>query len=307
MGRCWLREPLLHFIVLGAALFAIDGYLRHGASDTENSKQISLTVDDLRQLALHFQSKWRRPPTVEEFNSMLEDKVQEEVLYREALAMGLDKEDAIIKRRLAQKMQFLAEDVSGTYEPTTAELESWFEKNREKFTTSSRVTFRHLYYSVDHRGTKAQEDAAKALKKIAREPIDSVRASSLADPFMFQDYYGERAPDQLAKEFGPTFAKTIYETQPGSWQGPIESGYGWHLVFVDSIVPGRTPPFQEVEPEVKTAWLNERKLEAWDKTYQSLREQYAVLVPAPEGIESGHTASSPSTTEPLVASSETSS
>ena len=227
-----------------------------------------------------FQAQWRREPTPEEFNRLVEQKVQEEILYREALAMGLDKDDEIVKRRMAQKMQFLAEDVAAAREPDTAELKSWFEKNNAKFAEPSRVSFRHLYFSPDRRGDRARDDAAKALAKLAAEPLDAKLAASLADPFMFQDYYRERAPEQLAKEFGPRFALAVAKLAPGSWQGPIESGYGWHLVFVDTAIPGRVPAFEEIESEVKSAWLNEQKERAWQEAYKELRAKYTVLIPA---------------------------
>ena len=195
--------------------------------------------------------------------------------------MGLDKDDTIVKRRMAQKMQFLAEDVAAAHEPSTAELKAWFEKNSNKFALPSRYSFRHLYFSPDKRGKNAQDDATKALAKIAGQPEDSKLAVSLADPFMFQDYYGDRAPEALAKEFGPQFAVALEKLKPGSWQGPIESGYGWHLVFVDNVIPGRIPAFEEIESDVKTAWLGEQKATAWQKAYAEMRAKYAVLLPAP--------------------------
>jgi len=255
----WVHEPLLHFLMLGLALFAVYGYMQRGRGGVESSKQIALTLDDLGQMDKYFESQWHRQPTSQEFQAMVEDKVREEVPYREGIAMGLDKDDTIVKRRMAQKMQFLAEDVAAAHEPTPAELKTWYEKNGKKFALPSRASFRHLYFSPDSRGQSARDDAVKALAKISGQPEDSKLASSLADRFMFQDYYGDRAPEQLAKEFGPKFAQALFELIPGSWQGPIESGYGWHLVFVDSVIPGRIPAFEEVEPDVKTAWLGIRK------------------------------------------------
>ena len=111
-------------------------------------------------------------------------------------------------------------------------------------------------------------------------PSNSKLAASLGDPFMLQDYYADRSPEQLAKEFGPAFAQAIFRARPGTWQGPIESGFGWHLVFVDSFVPGRAPAFAEVESDVKTAWLGERKAEAWRKAYDAMRAKYTVSLPA---------------------------
>ena len=211
----------------------------------------------------------------------MEDKVREEILYREALAIGLDKDDTIVKRRMAQKMQFLAEDVAAAREPTTAELRTWFEKNSAKFAQPPRLSFRHLYFSPDRRGERARADAQQALAKLAGQPVDAKIASSLADPFMSQGYYRDRAPDYLAKEFGPPFALAVAKLVRGSWQGPVESGFGWHLVFVDTVIRGRVPAFEEIEADVKTAWLGEQKALAWDKAYKGMRANYTVLLPAP--------------------------
>ncbi len=277
----WLREPLLHFLLLGLALFAVYAYLHRGRIGIESSRQIVVSLDELRQMDVYFESQWHRQPTPAEFQAMVEDKVREGILYREGLAMGLDKDDEIVKRRMAQKMQFLAEDVGTAHEPSTAELNAWFEKNSSRFALPSRYSFRHLYFSPDKRGKGAQEDAATALAKIAGQPEDSQRAASLSDRFMFQEYYGDVTPEAIAKEFGPPFAVAVEKLKPGSWQGPIESGYGWHLVFVDTVIPGRIPAFEEMEPDVKTAWLAEQKREAWQKAYLEMRAKYTVLLPAP--------------------------
>ena len=278
--RRWLREPLIHFLLIGAFLFALDRYLQPASGGTPSSKQIQLSLDDLGQMVILFQSQWRREPTTQELERLVENKVQEEILYREALAMGLEKDDTIVKRRMAQKLQFLAEDVAAAREPDTAELRSWFEKNKAKFAQPGRVSFRHLYFSPDRRGQRARDDAAKALAKLAGQPQDAKVAGSLADPFMFQDYYRDRAPDYLGKEFGPQFVLAVAKLAPGSWEGPIESGFGWHLVFVDTLIPGRSPAFEEIEPDVKSTWLSEQKVQAWQKAYKEMRAKYTVLLPA---------------------------
>ena len=245
--RRLLREPLVHFLLIGAVLFGLYSFTQPEHPAIAPSKEIRLSLDEIAQLTQLYQSQWRRPPTPQELERMVENKVEQEILYREALAMGLDKDDEIVKRRMAQKMQFLAEDVAAAREPTTAELRSWFEKNSAKFAQPPRLSFRHLYFSPDRRGARARDDAEQALAKLAGQPVDAKVATSLADPFMFQDYYRDRAPDYLAKEFGPQFALAVAKLAPGSWQGPIESGFGWHLVFVDTVIPGRVPAFEEIE------------------------------------------------------------
>ena len=278
-----LREPLVHFLLIGAALFGIYKFTPAAGTSSAPQREIRLSLDELAQLALLFQSQWRRPPTPQELERLVENKVQQEILYREALAMGLDRDDEIVKRRMAQKMQFLAEDVAAAREPTTAELRSWFEQNSGRFAQPPRLSFRHLYFSPDRRGARAKEDAAQALAKLAGQPVDTKAAAGLADPFMFQDHYRDRAPDYLGKELGPQFALAVAKLPPGSWQGPIASGFGWHLVFVDTAIPGRVPPFEEIEPDVKIAWLAEQKALAWQKAYKDMRTKYTVLLPGPPG------------------------
>ncbi len=207
--RRLLREPLVHFLLIGAFLFGVYGLASPRLPSLASSSEIRLSLDEIAQLTQLFESQWRRPPTPQELDLMVENKVQQEILYREALAMGLDKDDEIVKRRMAQKMQFLAEDTAAAYEPTTAELRSWFEKNTARFAQPPRLSFRHLYFSPDRRGVHARDDAEQALAKLTGQPVDTTIANSLADPFMFQDYYRDRAPEFLGKEFGPQFALAV--------------------------------------------------------------------------------------------------
>ena len=281
LARRVLKEPLTHFLLIGVVLFAANALLQGSGSETNAPKQIVLTLDELQQLQMLFQSQWRRQPTPQEFDALVETKVKEEILYREALALGLDKDDEIVKRRMAQKMQFVAEDVAEAHEPATPELRAWFGANAEKFALPGRISFRQIYFSPDQRGARARDDAVAALKQLAGKPIDSPLAASVGDSTMLQDYYGDRSSEQLAKDFGPVFAQAALLITPGSWQGPIESGFGWHLLFVDSMIPGRVPDFEEVEPDVKTAWLGQQKALAWQKAYDAMRAKYVVLLPKP--------------------------
>jgi parvulin-like peptidyl-prolyl isomerase len=275
-----VREPLLHFMVLGAALFALYSYME---ADTESGSdyEIALTLDELYQLNSLFEAQWHRSPTPEEFAGMVETKVQQEVLYREALAMGLDQNDEIVKRRMAQKVRFLAEDMAAAQEPSREELQGWYEENSDMFALPKRVSFRHLYFSPDSRGARAHEDAAATLARLEGQPVDFESAESLADRFMYQDYYADQTSVALAKDFGPQFAVAVGSLPPGSWQGPVESGFGWHLVYIDSVIPGRVPAFDEIEGEVKTAWLGVQKEIGWQKAYEEMRARYTLRIPVP--------------------------
>jgi peptidyl-prolyl cis-trans isomerase C len=275
----WLREPLLQFLLIGLALFAVQRALPPGRVDQTDRKRIVLTEDDVSQLALMWQAQGHPPPTPEEMLGLLESRIREEVLYREALAMGLDKDDTIVKRRMMQKMDFLAEDLSDLREPRREELKEWFAKNAGRFTVPGRISFRHLYFSFDKHGEKTAAAAAAALKQVAGKPSDSSEAAALADPFMFLDYYGDRPFDYVAKTFGPKFARALFELKAGSWQGPIESGYGWHLVFIDSLTPARLPEFEEVETDVKTVWVDEQRAQFKRKAFEAMRAGYEIVLP----------------------------
>jgi peptidyl-prolyl cis-trans isomerase C len=278
--RKWLHEPLLHFLAIGLLLFVVDGMLNAGPGRSGNAGRIEVTEGDLRQLEAAWIAQWRRPPTPDELRNLLAARVREEILYREALALGLDRDDTIVKRRLAQKMEFLAEDVSGLREPTADKLRAWYVKNGERFALPGRRSFRHLYFSVDQRGERAREGAARARERLAGVPADAPGAAVLADPFMFQDYYADRTPEQVAGVFGSTFAEALFRLEPGSWQGPLESGLGWHLVWVTSSVPGRAPAFEEIEAPVRAGWMDERRAESRRRAFEAMAARYQVVLPA---------------------------
>ena len=165
--------------------------------------------------------------------NLLDGKIREEVLFREAMALGLDKDDTIVKRRLAQKMEFVMEDASALGEPADDELRCWFAQNEERFATPSLVTFRHLYFSPDLRGAGVHDAAVQALRKLAGKPEQTPELQGLSDPFMFQDFYAERSADQVAGIFGAAFAQALPGLTQGKWLGPIESGLGWHLLWIE--------------------------------------------------------------------------
>jgi hypothetical protein len=273
-----LREPLVQFLLVGLALFGAWHVLNPGDSTRGPTNRIVITEDDLKQMALAWVAQGQPPPTAQQLQGLVETKVREEVLYREALALGLEKDDTIVRRQLARKMEFLAEDVSRLEEPTPGELRAWHEQNKARFALPARASFRHVYFSPDRRGARARADAEAALAQLAGKPI-SAAASSIGDPFMFQGFYGDRSIEVVAKEFGPPFARALSGVAPGAWTGPIESGYGWHLVFVDAMTPQRFPDFDEIEAEVRTAWIEDKREQTRVRLYEAMRARYEIVLP----------------------------
>lgn len=275
--RHLIREPLVQFLLVGLVLFGAWQLAKpaHGARDAPN--RILITEDDLKQMAVGWAAQGLPPPSPQQMKELIDARVREEVLYREALALGLDKDDAIVRRQLARKMEFVAEDLSKLEEPKPEELRAWYEKNRARFALPPRVTFRHVYFSPDRRGANTRTDAVAALTQLSGKPIDA--SVGVGDTFMFQSFYGDRSMEVLAKEFGPAFARALVDVAPGAWAGPVESGYGWHLVFIDSMTPQQIPEFDAIEQEVRNAWVEEHREKTRASMYESMRARYEVVLP----------------------------
>lgn len=276
--RRLLREPLLQFLLVGLALFSAWHFVRPADAARDPKNRIEITEDDLKQMSFAWVSQGRPPPTAQQLQAMVEEKIREEVLYREALALGLDKDDTIIKRQLARKMDFLAEDLSQLEAPTPDELRAWYQQNNAGFALPARVSFRHVYFSPDRRGANTHADAEAAFAQLSGRAIDA--AAATGDPFMFQSYYGDRSIEVVAKEFGPSFARAVADVVPGAWAGPIESGYGWHVVFVDAWTPERIPDFEEIEAQIRTAWIEDKREQTRLRLYETMRARYEIAQPA---------------------------
>jgi len=278
--RRLLREPLLHFLLIGFGLFLVYGLFTPSAPPSGSSR-IELSAEDLNQLQVTWMAQWKRPPTDEEMRGLIDNRIQQEILYREALALGLEQNDEIIKRRLAQKMEFLAEDVSAIRAPQPEELKAWFEENSAQFALSGRITFRHLYFSPDKRGQQAREDAEQSLQRLAAKPSGSESESGFGDRFMDQNYFVDCSSEQVSKVFGSKFSESLFKLQTsGAWQGPVESGLGWHLIWIETITPGRIPSFEEVDPEqIKSEWTTYRREETKRKAFADIRQRYEIVLP----------------------------
>lgn len=279
--RWWhglLGEPLVHFLAAGAILFGVYWLFNREPDSAADGQQIEISANDIRQMVVAWLAQGRSPLTRDQLQSLIDQKVNEEILFREGMALGLDRNDEIIRRRIAQKMDFLAADVAAMQEPEKAELVEWFSTHSERFALPPRASFRQLYFSPDKRGAAARSDAVAALDVIAGKRPDTPEVAALADPFILRTYYSNSTPDQMLKEFGPAFAAKLFELEPGGWRGPIASGYGWHLVWIDAMEPGRIPAFEEVEADVRAAWHDASYQEIKRAALDEMRSRYTVVV-----------------------------
>jgi hypothetical protein len=267
-----LKEPLVHFLLFGVLLFVIFDLV--GSSGVDRDSRIVITVQDQEQLIAIWMKQWRRPPTAEEFQGLLEANIREQVLYREAMAMGLDEDDTIIRRRLAQKMEFLAQDIGSAVEPTEEELQTFLDDNPERFVFPATYTFTHVYVSTDRRGDAAEEFALQTLDRL-RSGADP---EGLGDRFMLQRHFTRRTGSDIAQQFGSVFADEIVELEHGTWQGPVMSGYGLHLVRIEGWVEERQPVLDEVRRKVRDEWMSRRRKEADREMYERFRENYEIVI-----------------------------
>ena len=277
-----LREPLLHFLLLGAAIFAAYGLVSKRSRDEPG--QIVISAGQIAAMAEGFARTWRRPPTREEIEGLIRDRVQEEVYYREALALGLEKDDAIIRRRLRQKMEFLTDDVAALAEPTDDELNAYLKAHADTFRVQRQFTFRHVYLNPDRRGDHLARDAGLLLAQL-RQAGDKADVSELGDSFLLAHTFQSLPASEVVKQFGDAFAAKLGELSPGQWQGPVESGYGVHLVWVSDRTEGHVPALAEVRDVVRREWVNARRLKTNEKFYQDLLKHYAVTVERPEEVK----------------------
>jgi hypothetical protein len=271
------REPLLHFLVLGAALFGL--FSMFGNKDAEAPKKVVVSASRVTSLADRFARTWRRPPTEPEQQGLVEDYIRDEIIYREGRAAGLDRDDAVIRRRVRQKMELLAEDIDAV-EPSVDQLASYLAANPERFRSEDRLTFRHLFLSKTRRGSALDRDASEIAKTLVGNTA-SADAAAIGDPFLLGEEFREMPQGDVARVFGDGFATQLAAVEPGRWQGPVSSSFGAHFIFVDNFTKGRLPPLETVRDAVQREWLNARRIEAENELYRSLRDKYQVVVETP--------------------------
>jgi len=275
-SRSLLRQPLFQFLVLGVVLFGL--YTLFGQKQEAESKEIVITNQQITLLASMWEKQWRRPPTPEEMQGLLQSFIREEVLYREALAMGLDRDDTVVRRRLAQKIEFLAQDLATQGEPGDAELRTFYKENVEDFEVPATVTFSHVYLNLDTRGEDAFEDADRILAEL-RSGADPTQQG---DRFMLQSHYAGLTQQGVARNFGSQFAEAVFELALGDWEGPVQSGYGLHLVRAEGRAEAYLPPFDEVRLRVRDEFISNRRREVDELFYERLREGYTITIEEPE-------------------------
>ncbi|MFI5156797.1 MAG: peptidyl-prolyl cis-trans isomerase [Chitinophagales bacterium] len=270
-----LREPLFHFLLLGIAIFAAYGLLSKPAGN--EAGKIVITQGELASIREGYINTWQRPPTNEEMEGLVRERVREEVYYQEALALGLDKDDIIIRRRLQQKMEFIAHDIAKQAEPTEAELSEFLAKHPDLFIIEAHFSFRQIYLDSGQRGITLKKEVPGLLSDL-NKPGNKISFQKLGDASLLPSEMHNASATEVIGQFGKEFAKKLTKLAVGRWIGPVKSAYGLHLVLLNERKDGGLPSLADVHDAVVREFENARLLAANEKFYQALLKNYSVRI-----------------------------
>ena len=270
------RDPLLHFALAGALLFASYKLINRNDTDSPSTDPVHIGEGEVRWLTETFANQWQRTPTGDELRGLVAGLLEEELLAREAKTLGLDQNDTIVRRRLAQKLAFLLDDTSRIAEPSDEELRQFYNKNAERFRVEPRLSFSQIFFDPERR-QHAETDAKAAMVSVSTAGGDD-RAPTMGDPTLLETEFHDVDAQTISNLFGADFARTVSLLKPGSWAGPVKSGYGEHLVRITDLRPATIRPFQEVRPKVLEEWRRQREAQTKAQYLGKLREKYGVVI-----------------------------
>ena len=267
-----IREPLLHFLIAGALIFA--GYSATiDPKTTEGANTIRIGDTELQFLRAQYEKLWGRPPADHELAPLVKEFIREEVLYREGVAMGLDRDDIIVRRRIGQKMEFMIGDLAVPAEPDDATLATYLEANRDKYMEPPHLTFTHVYFNVDRRGAQARADAVAALNELG----DRQRAPEVGDRFALAIDYADETVREVDQSFGPNFGEQLLAAPVGEWAGPVESAYGLHLVRVLARTEPQLPMFTELRDRLSNDYSYDTRQTANKLALERLTKRFQIV------------------------------
>ncbi|RZL89656.1 MAG: peptidyl-prolyl cis-trans isomerase [Variovorax sp.] len=276
----WASEPFVHFLLLGAGLFGAYELTQTRHAPLKDRQQMVLERGDVEHLRSGFAAQWRRPPSDSEMQALVDDRLDEEILYREALALGLDRDDTVVRRRLAQKTAFLLQDVASLREPSAEELAAYRSHHALRYVQSPRWSFEHIYFSSASRRDKAERDAVRVLETLSSASA-RFDVETLGDASLLESHQHDQSETQLRELFGPDFASSIATASAGpvgEWTGPFRSSYGWHLVRLQARADVPRENTGELEGRLRADWGEDQRRALNAQTMARLRARYNIVV-----------------------------
>ena len=273
----FLREPLVQFLFLGGLIYFAYALVTP-QSEEDNSRTILVSASRVQWMQDSWQKRWNRLPTKQELDGIIQQYIKETVLYNEAVKMGLDKDDGVIRRRLAQQVEFLAKDLVVYTPPTQADLEKYYKEHLDQYKPDVKYSFTQIYFDPDKRGESTLDDANKVKDKLMAQASMLQNVEGLGDDFVAANYFEANTPLEIRKSFGSGFAQSLVELKAGVWHGPVLSGFGTHLVFVNEIITPPVPPFNEVKERVLEDWIEQKRESLNEEFYKALEDYYTIIV-----------------------------
>ncbi len=264
-----LREPLIHFVAIGGLMFVVYGQM-NPTSTAAPPNVITVSPKNIERMRTGFIGVWQREPSDDELNALIEDAVREEVYYREAIGLGLDKGDALVKRRMRLKMEFLMDSASSVLEPVEGELQTFFAANTQNYLQEPRVAFEQIFLGEDPNTVEA------TLSQMRANP--NADLATLGRRSQLPAQLGLATKSNVTGVFGRGFFDKMSALDKMKWSGPVASTYGVHIVRVLDILPEQVPPLAEVRDVVLRDWRTAKRAEIQDRDYAERRKRYVVEI-----------------------------
>lgn len=275
MLRRLLREPLVHFAALALLIFAAYAVVAPPAQQAP-AGSIVVSSGKIEQMAAIFARTWQRPPSPEELKGLIDDYVIEDIYVREALALGLDTDDTVIRRRLRQKMEFMTSADVDALTPTDADLQTYLDAHPDAFSEAPQVGFQQVYLNPDRHRETMDQDAAALLESLRADP--EADTSVLGDASLLPYELPLTSVGNIDRIFGPGIAASVVQAEPGVWTGPVATPYGLHLIRVTTKSPGRLPALAEIRDEVLREWSNAKRQDLEAARLAELLGRYDVRI-----------------------------
>ncbi len=277
--RTFLREPLLHFLLIGASLFLVFDY-RNSTTEVTSQKSIHVTQADIDNMRYNFANTWQRLPTEQELSRLIEEKVRDEITYQEALNLGLDNDDLYIKRRLRMKLESIYIDLAANDAPSIQAQQDYLKRHQKAFYIEGQLSFSQVFFSPSH-NIEALNQLSSTVLTTLNQAGAELNIDELGDATLLDRRQSMMSLVTLRNQFGQAFADEVDRLEPGKWFGPVRSLYGYHLVRVEQKIPGYLPTLEDVKVSVEQGLISERRQQLLDAEYQLLRDQYSVVIDSP--------------------------
>ncbi|MBT8049005.1 MAG: peptidyl-prolyl cis-trans isomerase [Xanthomonadales bacterium] len=270
-------EPLIQFLLLGALIYG--AYALFGPPDESyRDNRIMVDADRINGLITEWERRWNRPPTRKEVDGLLQAYIKEEVLFRQAVAMGLNRDDPVTRRRMAQKLEFLTSDLARMQQPDEGELKRYFEANELAYREPDRISFTHIYLNPKGRGQSTLSDADNILAQLQAAGPPGETTLEAGDRFMLQNHFVAATELAISRQLGSGFAEVVMGLEPGRWHGPVLSGYGVHLVYVHESEQAPPALFEDVQARVLEDWHAEQREQFNTEFLESLKSRFEIVV-----------------------------